>query len=677
MPARIVLAAVLGVVLALPAVAGAHLERPSYWPDPKPDTSVSPPAGGAVPVARSLASVVTGAGPGDVRVVCQRGSLTLAKNSIAVARRGPGRGGYRLRPSQPLQQLSKKQAARLLSINRSLKRRCRFDSVQAAITASGNNDRVVIMPGRYTEPKSRAAKTNDPTCNPSLLQDDQTGRSTPSYAYQATCPNDQNLIHLLGRAVKGEPIQPPNPDRHGVPAQEYGPCVRCNVQIDGSGVIPEDVILDGGTEYENPSDPQDKPGGYAKHVVLRTDRSDGLVVRNILMRGALEHGFYTEETDGILLDKVKFFWAADYGHLSFTTDHNVIQNCEAFGAGDAGVYPGASPQTGEFRNTSFYPEQRLNTIVRWCDLHGSALAYSGSMGNSVRVTENHIYGNTTGIASDTLSAPGHPGFPADGMQIDNNYIYSNNLNLYSTNPPITPLVPVPIGTAIIWPGMNGGRVFRNWIFDNWRHGALLTAVPDQVAGSPEGNVDPAVHCTTTTASSTSCGNQFYENKLGQIPPGFTWPTAIGKFGNKHGSTTAKTLPNGVDFWWDEFAGNNGNCWFDNTGADGTPGSVTGSGDGVAPDPLPSNCDSVGTGDVVKEGTLADCVTWAEFHGDGAYPLCYWFTMPGQPGSAAAARDRQAWLRTAQAFVASDDAAALKRRMDELAAGTAFTTRHDR
>ena len=64
-------------------------------------------------------------------------------------------------------------------------------------------------------------------------------------------------------------------------------------------------------------------------------RTDGLVVRNVLFKGALEHGFYTEETDGVLLDKVKFFWNADYGHLSFTTDHNVIQNCEAFGSGDA------------------------------------------------------------------------------------------------------------------------------------------------------------------------------------------------------------------------------------------------------------------------------------------------------------------------------------------------------
>jgi hypothetical protein len=663
----------LAALLAVPAQA--HLERPSYWPDPRPDTSVSPPAGGAVPKARSLSSALNKRKAGGaLHVVCAPDSMRRAAASIREARDE----GFRLRPSQPERRLSPRAARQLLKINQRLKARCKHDSVQSAVDVSRNNDRIVIMPGRYTEPESRKAPTNDPRCVPSLLQDDQQGRPTPSYAYHSVCPNDQNLVHVLGRAVTGKPVSPPRPDRHGIPQQELGACIRCNLQIEGSGVVPEDVVLDAGTGYERPDDPQDKPAGHAKHVVMRTDRTDGLVVRNMLFRGALEHGFYTEETDGVLLDKVKFFWNADYGHLSFTTDHNVIQECEAFGSGDAGVYPGASPQTGEFRNKAFYPEERFNTVVRRCDLHGSTLAYSGSMGNSVRITENHIYGNTAGISSDTLSSAGHPGFPADGMQIDNNYIYSNNLDLYGTNPPIKPLVPMPIGTGIVWPGMNGAKVLDNWIFDNWRHGTLLAAVPDEVAGDPEGNVDPGVHCQQTTVASTSCKNEYRGNKMGQVPPGFTWPTAVEKFGNKTGDRDAKRLPNGVDFWWDEFPGTNGNCWVGNTGPDGQPGSVTGSGAGLAPDPLPSACaSSVGTGDVVKEGVLVDCVTWYEFKGDGAYPLCYWFRAPAKPGSAAAARDARAWRATAGQFAASPDGRALASRLSAIGSGTAYNARHDR
>ena len=42
----------------MPALASAHVERASYWPDPAPDCSVDPCAGGEVPTARSLASAV-------------------------------------------------------------------------------------------------------------------------------------------------------------------------------------------------------------------------------------------------------------------------------------------------------------------------------------------------------------------------------------------------------------------------------------------------------------------------------------------------------------------------------------------------------------------------------------------------------------------------------------------
>ena len=80
------------------------------------------------------------------------------------------------------------------------------------------------MPGRYTEPESREAPENDPKCNPSLLQEDaRAATSTPSYEYQVTCPNDQNLIYVQGRAVDGRSAaEPPLSNRQGIPAQELG-----------------------------------------------------------------------------------------------------------------------------------------------------------------------------------------------------------------------------------------------------------------------------------------------------------------------------------------------------------------------------------------------------------------------------------------------------------------------
>ena len=151
------------VLFAIPATATAHLERPSYWPDPRPDTSITPAAGGEVPKIRSLSSSVSAARPGDVRVVCQRNSLTLAKRSIGTR----PQDGYQLRPSQPGPQALAQAASRACcKINRALKRKCRFDSIQDAVNASGNNDRIVIMPGRYTEPEVARRADQRPEVQP-------------------------------------------------------------------------------------------------------------------------------------------------------------------------------------------------------------------------------------------------------------------------------------------------------------------------------------------------------------------------------------------------------------------------------------------------------------------------------------------------------------------------------
>ena len=108
-------AAAMGT-LALPGLALAHLERPSYWPDPAPDRSVKPAAGGQVPNPRPLATAATGKGPGEVRVVCQgddgAGSLARLDQTLAKATTK----GWRLRPSLDREKVSNKQARRLVRI---------------------------------------------------------------------------------------------------------------------------------------------------------------------------------------------------------------------------------------------------------------------------------------------------------------------------------------------------------------------------------------------------------------------------------------------------------------------------------------------------------------------------------------------------------------------------------
>ncbi len=184
--------------LLIPAIAFGHIERASYWPDPAPDQAGSKMTGGAVPNARTLKSAVrlkkkkgkaSAQSVGTTRVVCKANSFKLLKASIQDALKN----GYDIRPTDH-ENFTKKEARKLKRINRKLFRKCRFDEIQDAITASGNNDRVVVMPGVYSEPTARAQPTNDPRCDGLEEENDKGQTGANSYRYVATCPNDQNLI---------------------------------------------------------------------------------------------------------------------------------------------------------------------------------------------------------------------------------------------------------------------------------------------------------------------------------------------------------------------------------------------------------------------------------------------------------------------------------------------------
>jgi hypothetical protein len=580
-PTRL-LSLIVSVTLAMAvatATAFGHVERSSYWPDPAPDKSVKPAAGGKIPKARSLASALKAKPPGKTRVVCQRASLKKANRSINAARKK----GTVLRPSQGSKKLTAGQARKLKQLNRAFYRRCKFNSIQTAINKSHNNDRVVIMPGKYVESKSRAKPTNDPKCAQYKEESDD-GQGAATYRYQVNCPNDQNLIYLQGRALTNKPVPfPPRDNRRGIP--DEGPCIRCNVQIEGSGAKPEDVVIDLAkntkAKLRGPSDP-------LKEVGLRVDRADGTVIKNLTTAHAAEHGIYIHETDGYLMTQVKFFYNKEYGGLMFASDHGLTSWCEGVGHGDSAIYPGGAPDTGEQTMES---KPRVNNTITRCDIHHNTLGYSGTMGNATRVVNNDFYDNGTAIATDSFYAGGHPGYPQDGATFENNRIYSNNFNSFVAGSDVEPKVPVPVGVGIFIAGGNGNEIRGNRIWDNWRRGTMLINVPDSFSGS-------------SGANSVSHRNRYHDNVMGLAPDG-------------------SKVPNGVDFWWDDAPAQEDNCWFNN-------GTVTTD----PPDPLmPSNCDNMSTGATYApkfEGELLPCA--GAIAGGGGYDptTCPWFRTPEKP-----------------------------------------------
>ena len=602
-----VMVIVLASLLALPRAATAHVERPSYWPDPRPDCSISPCAGGHVPEARSLRSALDASPPGQTRVVCRPDSLQRLRASVRRARVH----GYEIRPTDH-RALGADRARMLLRVNARLFSRCGFHQIQPAVTASGNNDRVVVMPGVYTEPHSRRQPTYDPSCAKYRVKSDGGDPGALSHDYQLYCPNDANLVAVIGRGADTGPVpDPPRTDRHGIPA--VGPCIRCNLQLEGSGVSADDVVVEAGDASAGDGGPS--AIGHKKDVGIFVDRADGFVLRNLTVRHAREHDIYVMETDGYRFDRFKTFFAGGYGVLTFVEDHGLIQNCEAAGNGDSGIYPGAGADTTDHRYKKFYPRYRYSQVLRRCDSHHNTGGFSGTDSHGTLVTHNNFYDNALGYTTDVFTAAGHPGFPQHGNVISHNNFFGNNFNPYQPGSDVAPFIAAPVGTGLWLAGGNANVVRGNHFYDNWRRGVMLFAVPDAtVCGPPPvGSTAPVPGCDPSKVS-TSYDNRFHDNMMGVTP---------------HGAAE----PNGVDFWWDSFAGNTGNCWWGNTAAPGA--SVT-----TSPPLLPSCVDgtdpsaSIGTGEPVNEDELMSCFAGYETSGypDGNSAICSWTQTPPKPGS---------------------------------------------
>jgi hypothetical protein len=464
---RTALLALLLLLLAMPAVAGAHPERKSFFPD----GSV-----GHVPTYRSS---------GPSRVVCKPQSKGLIRQEFS---------------------------GRLLRKRLAILKRCRYQDIQAAVNDAHNGDRILIMPGTYEEKPSLAQE--DRSFNYDAGQYDKTKDTSPckdmyqnifnqlasgvsgstntkpiwvpTYEHHRACPNHQNLIAIVGD-------DPKDPDRV---------CDdKCNLQIEGLGRTRNDVVISGSRHALN---------------VIRADRADGIYLKHFTVEYSDFNNVYVLETNGFRLEDIESRYSREYGFLSFTSDHGLYDGLEAYGSGDSGVYPGSGPE-GHCA--------RYGIEIRNVDSHDNTLGYSGTAGNGVWVHDSKFHNNATGLTTDSF-AFGHPGMPQDCAKFENNQIYSNNNNLFNpertaycktkTRPIlerdpkiVCPTFQAPVGTGIGIFGGNGNIVRDNHIYDNWRDGAKLLWVPANFRGEsdPSKEVD------------TSFDNLYRDNKMGVRPDG--------------------------------------------------------------------------------------------------------------------------------------------------------------
>ena len=538
------LLAALIALLAVPALALAHAERKAHYPDHRT---------GSVPKYRTT---------GPAHVVCKADSEQRIRDGV--------------------------RNSRARERNLKLVGRCRYRHIQAAVNAARNGHRVLVLPGVYREEPSRAKPDPDPKCSehyeegpgldPGGLGEALGGEKVPNYGYQRNCPNAQNLIALVGDADAD--------DFEGKPDDPQGRWCddKCDIQIEGTGDTPSDVLIQGDKRKLN---------------VIRADRADGVYLKNFTIEFSDFNNIYALETNGFRFDDIVSRFGREYGFLSFTSDNGLYEDLDASYSGDAGVYPGSGPE-GHC--------QRYGIEIRRVNSHHNTLGYSGTAGNGIYAHDNRFHRNSTGLTTDSFAA-GHPGMPQDCAKWENNRFHSNNNDLfndarddycrdvpYPSRDPrkVCPTFQVPEGTGLLIAGGNWNLIRENYFYDNWRDGTKQFQVPPQARGEVGNPYD------------TSNGNRYLSNLMGVTPSG-------------------REDPNGNDFWWD--GEGRRNCWQDNIGPWGSKPS-----DNVVGD-LPKCPGSAvilpGNGQLA---TQAPCAAWDPSNEatDSSLPGCDWFKNPSEP-----------------------------------------------
>ena len=377
----------------------------------------------------------------------------------------------------------------------------------------------------------------------------------------------------------------------------------CNLQIEGTGAGPADVVFRGGFRDD---------GDWVKHNGIKADRADGFYLANMTLEQFRENAVYVHETDGYVIDRVVTRFNDLYGVLTFTSDHGLIQRCEAHHNGDSGIYPGSAADVNA-KNHKTGPLTRWAVEVRELRHAPQRARLLRHLGNSVYVHDNKIHHNGVGYVVESILA-GHPGMPQDHGWFSHNKIYSNNVNYYGNvsgedapcqeerpvdrghqHGVVCPAFPLPVGTGGMMVG-NHNYVDSNQVWNNYRQGFMLFWVPPALMRD---DYNP-LHQTDN-----SNYNHFTRNTMGITPGG-------------------ATPPNGLDFWWDD-AGV-GNCWQDNEAAAG--GKITHNATlGYLPDcKLPS---LLPISNLIKTTSLLPCASYDRYSNPSP-KNCDWIVTPAKP-----------------------------------------------
>lgn len=305
------------------------------------------------------------------------------------------------------------------------------------------------------------------------------------------------------------------------------------------------VILDG-TDAQtivsgNPGWQEGDPASVPANNAIEGRSVNDLVMKNMWARNYSNNTFFVwastnpafdERCDGYVMDNLASSDTRSYGLFARNCYGGKMLNSEGWNHGDSAIYIGETPCDSDDwnnRNPANGPCQANPkwTLVSGIESHQGSLGYSGTNSKYVKITNSSFYNNGAGLVPNTLDSERYE--PSGDLIIENNKIFWNNLNYYSTGSPIETVIGTgnPIGTGILLYGTDGVTVRNNEIFGNEKWGAASFSGPELFG-------------VNTGDDARNMNNSFIGNKMG-----------------RNGVD-----PNAIDFFNDNSGG--GNCWQGNT-----------------------------------------------------------------------------------------------------------------
>jgi hypothetical protein len=394
-------------------------------------------------------------------------------------------------------------SSKLLKANQDLWTKCQangFHDLQEAVNHVTSPGMIIkVLPGEYREEPSLADPSAD--CASLAAGPGAAGDPVLDHDQQVRCPNNQNLVAILEKK---------------------------NLQIEGTGAAPSDVVI---------------TGQYRKLNTLLVDQSPGIYLRNFTVERATANALLIRDTDGFAVESMLGRWTGGSGFLARADDHGLLSGCEAYGNGNAGIRADSTPNLNA---NARYDVTRYAIEIHNCYGHDNVQGYSGTAGDSVWAHDNRFLHNSVGLSTSSASGRSSA-LPQNHALFEGNSIGNNNANYYGfvrdgtcakpydqrgdTDGVVCPAVGVPPGTGVLNLGGNYDTWRDNWVYGNDYVGFASAWEPGILHGIRRlgAQVDTSHH------------NRYYGNHLGVSPDG----------------TPGR---NGMDFWWD--GQGVGSCWQD-------------------------------------------------------------------------------------------------------------------